>query len=218
MSAMIVEVAIAISFTNDMSFTFRVKKCDEPGCKRFTGRAMGHDYCGEHCLCLRGDLVYDPLRCVTCREFINNGFIGITDITWIKTATAELERHIRKLRKFAFGLEGNRYVKFSSFMDELRRQARASQVNVDFFRNLSFGEKTGESRDDAVSQKSGISGILNSPVAYGRSHESPRPGRSSPSKTSEDMAMLKGQIASMQDAISKLITLPSNTANVSSHE
>ena len=37
--------------------------------------------------------------------------------------------------------------------------------------------------------------------ASGLSHETPRPGRSSPSKTiNEDMAILKGQLASMQDA------------------
>ena len=37
--------------------------------------------------------------------------------------------------------------------------------------------------------------------ASGLSHETPRPGRSSPSKTiNEDMSILKGQLASMQDA------------------
>ena len=45
--------------------------------------------------------------------------------------------------------------------------------------------------------------------ASGLSHESPRPGRSSPSKTiNEDMAIMKGQIAPMQGAIMKLLSLP----------
>ena len=164
---------------------------------------MGHVYCAAHCDCLSSDLIYDPLQCDTCITFIKGNFAGATDEGLIRTGSDVLERHIRKLRRFASGLEGSRQVKFSKFLDNVRRSARAKVLDMDFFSKLSVGEgKTDD--NDAVSQVTSV----RSTQASG-SITNPRPRGSSPSKNMrEDMELLKGQVASMQGAIARLLELP----------
>ena len=144
--------------------------CESPGCSRVSGKFMGHSFCAEHCCCFSSDLVYDPLKCGTCTDFIRSGFQGVKEQSWIRTACAELDRHIRKLRRFALGLEGNRHVKFTKFLDELRRSARAKRLDMDFFLNLSVGEAKADD-DEVMSQAT----TVRSSRASG-SHGNPRPG------------------------------------------
>ena len=89
---------------------------------------------------------------------------------------------------------------------------------MDFFRNLSVGETGSEKYSDAMSEthsmashRTHATGSLVSQLSV----ESSRPGRSRvPCKTKEDMALLKGQMASMQEAIKKLSTLPAFIASI----
>ena len=112
------------------------------------------------------------------------------------------------MRRFASDLERGRQVKISKFLYGLRRSDRAKQVDMDFFSNLSVGE--GKADDEVLSQVTSVPSTLAS-----GSMTNPRPRGSSPSKTMvEDMALLKGQMASMQGAIARLLELPALQASI----
>ena len=94
------------------------------------------------------------------------------------------------------------------FLIGLRRSARDMQVHLEFFSNLSLGE--GKADDEVLSQVTSVPSTLAS-----GSISNPRPRGSSPSKTMvEDMALLKGQMASMQGAIARLLELPALQASI----
>ena len=96
---------------------------------------MGHGYCAVHCLCLQrvdDDYVYNPFRCDICKGFIRENFQGVIIVDDIKSAMAEMESHIKKLRRYLESLEGSQHLKFSSFVDEVRKKVRAKQVDTDF--------------------------------------------------------------------------------------
>ena len=111
---------------------------------------MGHEVCAEHCLCLHfveNDYVYDPLRCDVCLSFIRERFQGATVVDHIKSSVTELESHVKKLRRFLEGLGGSYSLKFSKFVDKIRRKAKAKVVDTDFFRDMSVGDD----QDDQMS-------------------------------------------------------------------
>ena len=187
----------------------------ELGCSRVSKLQMGHGYCAEHCLCLHqidNDYVYDPFRCDVCLAFIREKFQGATVVDHIKSAMTEMESHVKKLRRYLEGLEGSYHLKFSKFVDEVRKKARAKVVDTDFFRDMSVSAEhpvVFDDQDDQVSIPS---------LASGPS-KSPRPGKpASPSKTmKEDVASLKGQMARMESVLMKLVELPALQANSSAH-
>ena len=107
----------------------------ELGCSKISKFQMGHGYCAVHCLCLHHfdqEYVYDPFRCDVCQTFIRERFQGVTVVGDIKSAMAEMESHIKKLRRYLESLEGSQHLKFSSFVDEVRKKVRAKQVDTDF--------------------------------------------------------------------------------------
>ena len=164
---------------------------------------MGHEVCGAHCKCLTSDLVYDPFLCDSCVLFLKENFEHATDEALIRTANDELERHVRKLRRFAKSLEGDRRVKFSKFMDGLRRSARMKVLDMDFFSKLSVREdRTGD--DEVLSQ---VTSVISTQASGSMSN--PRPRGSSPGRAMrEDMDLLKGQMSSVQEALARLMELP----------
>ena len=179
----------------------------EPGCSKISRLQMGHGFCAEHCLCLHiveDDYVYDPFRCDVCLSFIREKFQGATVVDYIKSAVTEMESHVKKLRRYLEGLEGSFSLKFSKFVDEVRKKAKAKVVDTDFFRDMSVGIEHPMLFDDQDDQVS-IPSLASGPS------KSPRPGKpESPSKTmKEDVASLKGQMARMESVLMKLIELPS---------
>ena len=67
--------------------------------------------CASLCLLLKR-FIYDPLLCDSCITFVKGNFANATDEGLFRTASDELERHMRMLRRFASGLEGSRQENF----------------------------------------------------------------------------------------------------------
>ena len=175
---------------------------------------MGHSLCADHCPCLRDDFVYDPLRCTYCCDFLRSKFQGVTESKLLKSASAELERHIQKLRRFCNSLDPRVTLKVSSFVDSLRKAARQNRLDLDFFRNMSVGETVTGKYSDALSETHSMSHAHGS-LASRPSSGGQRSGKYRKSdKTKEDMDLMKGQMASMQEAIEKLSTLPALIASI----
>ena len=77
---------------------------------------MGYELCALLCNCFSDDLVYDPFLCDSCVSFFKRSFVHATVESLFRTASDEVERHLRKLGRFASGLENGRHVKcFLSF-------------------------------------------------------------------------------------------------------
>ena len=89
---------LAISCTYGVFLGFRTIVCGASGCSRISSPQLGHEFCAEHCLCLReldDEFVYDPLRCDLFLDFIRGRFQGVTVIDDIKSGSAELECHMK---------------------------------------------------------------------------------------------------------------------------
>ena len=114
--------------------------CDDPDCVRTSGNSMGHSLCADHCDCLRDDFTYDPLRCSHCCAFVRGRFQGVTERKSLKSASAELERHILKLRRYCSGLDTRVTLKFTKFVSNLRLECRHKSLDLDFLRDLAVGE------------------------------------------------------------------------------
>ena len=89
---------------DDYDDDYKMVTCDDHHCNKVSGNCMGHSLCADHCPCLRDDFVFDPLRCTYCCDFLRSKFQGVTEAMLLKSASAELERHIQKLRRFCSGL------------------------------------------------------------------------------------------------------------------
>ena len=169
---------------------------------------MGHGLCAAHCACLlqnEDSYVYDPYRCDTCLDFIRAKFQGVVDADCIKGAMAEMEGHVKKLRRYLEGLEERPHLRFSAFVAEIRVKTRARNLDLDFFKNLSIREDcvTDDDRDSVVS--------IPPSLASGSSKRgSPGPLRPSPGSKpiKEEMATMKGQIDRMEAVMLKLLELP----------
>ena len=137
-------------------FASRLLDCEADDCPRASRHQMGHGFCAAHCACLSkmGNVyVYDPYRCNVCLDFIKRKFQGVDDADCIKAAEAELEAHVKKLRRYLESLDGRPSLKFSSFVAELRnkcRLGRSKVLDLDFFRTLSIREES-NTDDDIVS-------------------------------------------------------------------
>ena len=164
---------------------------------------MGHGLCADH-PCLRNDFVFDPMRCTYCCVFIKSKFQGVQDPDVLLSASAELERHMLKLRKFCSGQEPRVAMKISSFVVSLRTAARRDRLDLDFFRDLSVRETDpGDKYSDAVPEAPGshAQGVSTSrPSKKGK-----RSGKYRASdKPVKDLERMQAQMASMQEAIEKL--------------
>ena len=195
-------------------------KCTDEHCDHVSGNSMGHPLCAEHCDCLRDDFVFDPLRCTFCCHFLKSKFQGVTESSLLKSASAELERHISKLRRFCSGLEPRPTLKFSSFAISLRLAARQNCLDLDFFRAMSVGETKTRKYSDALSETQGTSGAHGTstfrPSSKGAGGKrSGKYRRSGIAKEDTELAQIKGQMASMQEAIERLSTLPALVASIS---
>ena len=100
---------------------------------------MGHQTCSYHCRCLGtvDDVyTYDPWLCNVCIDFFKCNFAGRTDVSFVKRAAAELDGHVKKLRRYLERLEGKFSLKFSSFALKLRQKLRAKSFDALFFSGL----------------------------------------------------------------------------------
>ena len=197
---------------------YKMLICNDEHCDKVSGNSMGHSLCADHCPCLRDDFVFDPLRCTFCCDFLRSKFQGVTEALLLKSASAELERHISKLRRFCSGLEPRPTLKFSRFVNSLRLAARQNSLDLDFFRDMSVGEtvKTGK-YSDALSETQSTS-LAHGSLTFRPSSGGKRSGKyrkSGKAKEDTEMALIKGQMASMQEAIEKLSALPALFASIS---
>ena len=151
---------------------------------------MGHSLCADHCECLRDDFVYDPLRCSHCCAFLRGRFQGVTECQSLKSASAEMERHILKLRRYCSGLDPRVTLKFSKFVCNLRLAYRKKRLDLDFFRDLAVGESAKTKYSDAMSETHTSKGSLASrPSSGGARHGMSRD--LTDKTTTEDMARLQ---------------------------
>ena len=175
---------------------------------------MGHDLCADHCPCLRNDFVFDPMRCPICCSFIKSKFQGAQDPEVLLSASAELERHMLKLRKFCSGQEPRIAMKVSNFVVSIRSAARKDRIDLDFFRDLSVRETDpGDKYSDAVSEAP--SAQAQGPSTSRPSKKGKRSGKYRVSdKPGEDLERIQTQMASMQEAIERLSKLPALFASM----
>ena len=126
------------------------------------------------------EYVYDPFRCDPCMAYLRESFQGATVLDHIKSAAAEWETHLKKLRRSLEGLEGDHRLKFYKGIEDLRRKCRAKTLDVEYFKELVI-DRLEEQEDLESVTPSQTSGL-----------KSPRPGRpESPDKsTKEEVAAL----------------------------
>ena len=119
-------------------FAFRgCTSCEAEDCPRVSKPKMGHGFCAAHCACLlqKDDMyVYDPYRCDTCIDFVKGHCQGVDDASCIKGAMAEMDAHIKKLRRYLESLDGKPRLKTSSFVAELKSRGR--KLDFDYFKAL----------------------------------------------------------------------------------
>ena len=197
---------------DDYADDFKVVTCDDPDCSRMSGNAMGHYVCADHCCCLRDDFTYDILRCPCCKDFVRGRLQGVTNVKALKAAGKELERHVDKLRRFCSGLGSQVTLKFTKFVTDLRLKLRRKSLDLDFFRDLVVGDST-NTRDDDLSEPKSSS--ISKPSSS-KKDERQEMSRADKAKE-EEMAQLKGQLASMQEALRKLSPSPALVASTPSH-
>ena len=196
-------MALGYNFiTNNGVFAFRKVKCNAEGCVVYSKMNMGHLQCAEHSTCrnYRQDecrYVYEPDKCDHCITFLRENLVGATVLDQIKSASAEWETHLKKLRRSLEGLEGDQHLEFLPGIGNLRKKCRSKSIDVGYFRDLDILELCREEQqvEYPSSQTSGT--------------EVPRPGKpESPDKsTKEEVAALKGQVARIEDALMKFLDL-----------